>query len=360
MKKIIFSIMLIILCTCMLISCDGSDATTTESATTYSITYELNGGTNSENNPAEYKTGDTVSLDFPTKEDYMFAGWYTDSECTNEIDSISGIEGNLTLYAKWLPIDEILEFDLEDGEYTVRKSIKDVATLIIPSTYKGLPVTKVYPGAFFNCKALEKVFISNNLISLAENGSFSTCSSLTDIIVDENNPLYKSVNGVLYSRDGKKLIFYPMAKTEKAFDIPIGTEAIGSGAFAYNTHIETINIPNSVITVGINAFLKCSSLESVTLSNNLESIPYQAFYGCTSLKNITIPKSIKSIGDFAFLGCTSLESIIIPSEVTEVGFCLFSLCYDICVYIEAEERPSGWQESWNGNATTVVWGYKGE
>ena len=100
MKKIIFSIMLIILCTCMLISCDGSDATTTESATTYSITYELNGGTNSENNPAEYKTGDTVSLDFPTKEDYMFAGWYTDSAFTTDIAEIKDTEEDLILYAK--------------------------------------------------------------------------------------------------------------------------------------------------------------------------------------------------------------------------------------------------------------------
>ena len=87
MKKIIFSIMLIILCTCMLVSCDDS-VTTTESTTIYNITYELNGGTNSENNPTEFKTGDIISLDFPTKEGYMFAGWYTDSAFTTDITEI--------------------------------------------------------------------------------------------------------------------------------------------------------------------------------------------------------------------------------------------------------------------------------
>ena len=49
-------------------------------AISYTITYELNGGTNDMFNPASYTIGDTpIILQEPTKADYTFGGWYTDS-----------------------------------------------------------------------------------------------------------------------------------------------------------------------------------------------------------------------------------------------------------------------------------------
>ena len=70
----------------------------------YTITYELNGGTNVPENPAGYnvETG-TITLKAPTKDKYDFKGWYKDGEFTTQVTEITqGSTGNITLYAKWL------------------------------------------------------------------------------------------------------------------------------------------------------------------------------------------------------------------------------------------------------------------
>lgn len=70
----------------------------------YSITYELNGGKNSNNNPNKYYIiSSTFSFENPTKEGYVFDGWYSNAEYHGEkITTVEkGSNGNLTLYAKW-------------------------------------------------------------------------------------------------------------------------------------------------------------------------------------------------------------------------------------------------------------------
>ena len=76
--------------------------------TDYSITYELNGGTNAEENLryTEYTIlSETIALANPTREGYTFAGWYQTKEYSGaKITEIEkGSVGNLTLYAKWTP-----------------------------------------------------------------------------------------------------------------------------------------------------------------------------------------------------------------------------------------------------------------
>jgi uncharacterized repeat protein (TIGR02543 family) len=71
---------------------------------TYTITYYLNGGTNSSQNPTSYTT-ESPSLYFndPTRTGYTFGGWYSDSAFKNSVPYIdSGSYGNKTLYAKWI------------------------------------------------------------------------------------------------------------------------------------------------------------------------------------------------------------------------------------------------------------------
>ncbi len=68
----------------------------------YSITYQLDGGTNSKDNPGEYTVLDS-EFEFysPTKDGYKFMGWFTNSSFTTGITTLEGKTGNLTLYAKW-------------------------------------------------------------------------------------------------------------------------------------------------------------------------------------------------------------------------------------------------------------------
>ena len=83
----------------------------------YTITYELGGGTNAPENPAGYnvETG-TITLKAPTKDKYDFKGWYKDAEFTTQVTEITqGSTGNITLYAKWELVSYTITYELDGG-----------------------------------------------------------------------------------------------------------------------------------------------------------------------------------------------------------------------------------------------------
>ena len=67
----------------------------------YTITYELNGGTNNSSNPEKYTVENNVIFANPTKKGYTFVGWYLEDNYQNSITSTNDKYDNLTLYAKW-------------------------------------------------------------------------------------------------------------------------------------------------------------------------------------------------------------------------------------------------------------------
>lgn len=83
----------------------------------YSITYELNGGTNNSANPATYTIeSNTITLKDPSKNGYTFSGWYMTSTFANQVTTISkGSHGDLALYAKWTPIAYSITYHLDGG-----------------------------------------------------------------------------------------------------------------------------------------------------------------------------------------------------------------------------------------------------
>lgn len=88
---------------------------------TYSIHYELNGGTNDKNNPNHYtiESGDITLLD-PSREGYTFGGWFSDVSLTTKNDFIaSGSTGECTFYAKWIANTNILVFNANGGSGTM-------------------------------------------------------------------------------------------------------------------------------------------------------------------------------------------------------------------------------------------------
>lgn len=67
----------------------------------YNITYVLDGGINDEDNPSTYTVEDTIDFKNPTKEGYIFKGWFEDENLLVEKDGISNETGDVTVYAKW-------------------------------------------------------------------------------------------------------------------------------------------------------------------------------------------------------------------------------------------------------------------
>lgn len=190
---------------------------------------------------------------------------------------------------------------------------QEITHLVIPEG-----VTTLHSQVFAYCQGLVSVSIPSTVTSIGLDAgavgiyTFQFCPNLAEIHVDENNPNYKSVDGVLYSKDGKTLIQYPMGKSGSTFTLPSDVTKIYSYAFYSCNNLQTVIIPqdSQLTLINSQAFWKCTSLTNITLENctSLTTIGKSAFEDCTSLTSVTIPASATRILPNAFLGCTNLTT----------------------------------------------------
>ncbi|HWT76177.1 MAG TPA: leucine-rich repeat domain-containing protein [Mobilitalea sp.] len=128
--------------------------------------------------------------------------------------------------------------------------IKEVT---IPST-----VTKIGKYAFASSK-LTSITIPKGVTSIAD-GAFASCSGLQKITVAKGNTSYVVKEGVLFSKDMKTLVQYPVGKTGSAYTIPSSVTKIQACAFEGCTKLTKLTISNKVTTIGKDAFKGCSKL----------------------------------------------------------------------------------------------------
>ena len=131
----------------------------------------------------------------------------------------------------------------------------DFQEVIVPDT-----VTHVSSRAFEGNQSISTAHIGKNVEFIQtetwdymSTPAFADCNNLTSITVSPDNQTYSSVNGLLYSKDGRELLYVPVGITGR-LEVPGETETIGRAAMEYAFAIENIYIPNSVKTIKDNAF----------------------------------------------------------------------------------------------------------
>lgn len=78
----------------------AADYTAVFAPEVYTITYDLEGGSNHTDNPYLYEYGQTVQLESPVRDGYEFLGWY--NKDGNRVTEITlGEMGDLELFAQW-------------------------------------------------------------------------------------------------------------------------------------------------------------------------------------------------------------------------------------------------------------------
>ena len=137
---------------------------------------------------------------------------------------------------------------------------ESLVSVTIPSN-----VTSIGDYAFSDCSNLISITIPSSVTSIGSS-AFSNCSSLTGITVDSQNPVYSSVDGVLFNKHITNLITYPAGKQESTYTIPSSVTSIGHWAFSECSNLVSITIPSSVTSIGAGAFVGCSNLTNVTVS----------------------------------------------------------------------------------------------
>ena len=275
----------------------------------------------------------------------------------------------------------------------------EMIDVVIPTEYNGKPVTEIGWDSFRQCQILRSVtipegitgihsytfFDCNNLESVhlpksMKNfwgGCFASCNFLKAVTVDPDNPWFCSVDGVVYTKDQKELVFYPPGKDDEEFVIPEGCSVIDRYAFAYCENLKRIIVPSTVTDISYESILFCKGLVGVfvdernatfssidgnlyskdgekflrlcvsveninlTLPDGVVEVADGAAYCCDNLITIKLPESLTSIGKSSFSNCENLTNITIPENVTFIGSGAFSSCEQLSEVVF--EQTSGWR-----------------
>lgn len=213
----------------------------------------------------------------------------------------------------------------------------------------------------------------------AENFTSTFPNTNTSALYDGNNSTevtkedlengVKDERGVLYSKDGKRLLKAPADLRE--YRVKDRTTVICDNAFKMevgfgsNSELRKVVIPPSVTTIGNSVFTSCKNLENIEVETSnmyfisdggilftsdkktlicfpagkqmlkyaipegVTTIEKEAFCNCVSLESLTLPSTVTTIKEKAFFDCASVKAFDIPSRVTTIGKSAFRACINI-------------------------------
>ena len=195
--------------------------------------------------------------------------------------------------------------------------------IVIPAEYNGLPVTKIGDNAFADITAITAVHIPDSVVRIGMYAFAGTSitsitipagvteltalslngAPLENIAVAWDNPVYKTVGGVLYTADGRHLLRYPKMR-----------------------HGERYTVPEGVVFIAHSAFRDAEYLVTVSLPESLEFVADFSFSGAKRLECIVIPDGVTELGEGAFNSCPSLDTLVIGSGVKKIRYWSVSDC----------------------------------
>ena len=286
------------------------------------VIYKLNGAPDSINteNPkyVPYDNEAAIPLKALTREGYMFLGWYTDKECTEQIAEIPAHTTEaITVYAKWekkeIPVDPTPSEDPVDPTPTPAPVIPTPSPSPSPAPSETPSQT---PDAAkpSQTPSVSKPAESGTQLSEAEAGA-----AYTVISADEKQPT------VAYTAPADKNVKkVTIPDTITVGGITYKVESIGANAFIGCKNLTNVKIPAGITRIGKNAFKGCGKLSSVTIGKDVTEIGDGAFANCKALKKITISANVTKIGKKAFNKCKALKTITIKTKkLTKVGSAAF-------------------------------------
>ena len=130
---------------------------------------------------------------------------------------------------------------------------------------KQYTVTGIADNSFGGCNKVTSVSIPASVTEFGEQ-VFLSCTGMKYITVDKDNSVLKDIDGVLFDKNGDKLIAYPNMRAAN-YDIPEGTVEIGAASFFMCNKIKTINFPSTLKKIGMLAFHYCIYNHRTTKTN---------------------------------------------------------------------------------------------
>lgn len=168
----------------------------------------------------------------------------------------------------------------------------------------GEGVTHIGAYAFAGCGKVTEITIPAGVATLGER-PFYGMSGLEAIDVAEENEAFDSVNGVLYSADGEKLVAYPSARYAGYYSVPYGVKAIGAYALYDNRYLYELDLPEDLTAIEKGAFENCWNLATICIPDSVKEIQSNAFKDCTALTWLEFLGEPPVIAEDAFAGAVA-------------------------------------------------------
>ncbi|MBR6984914.1 MAG: leucine-rich repeat protein [Ruminococcus sp.] len=183
------------------------------------------------------------------------------------------------------------------GGYAAVHYVDDekIEEFTVPEAVKNTPVVGIEWGAFSDCSKIKKLTLGKN-VSVIDWYDVAE-QTIGEIAVTEDNEAFTVVDGILYSKDMKKVVAFPPSNS--ATEIKIADEAE---------------------TIAPYAFIACHNLTKIEVSNNVREIGDGAFAGCINLISVNIPDGVKEINQDTFIGTKALKDLRIPDSVENIYF----------------------------------------
>ncbi len=196
---------------------------------------------------------------------------------------------------------------------------------------------------------------------------------LTVRVDNATSQKYKEEGGVIYSKDGSKLL-YVNASVTGDFVLPASVTEIADYAFA-GSQVSKITLSTNLEKIGVGAFVN-SKITEVDFNENakIAQIPTSAFEN-SWLTKIALPNTVtevgadafagsalyefsgdglRIVGDRAFAGCNALTSIVLADGITTMGDRVFENCRALASVVLPSVEELGSQTFLGANSLTDV------
>lgn len=250
---------------------------------------------------------------------------------------------NNTGYIGHLDIDYAIEIVYDEEN-------PDPATNFTLQKDESKPITKI-PQFCFNCdEKVETIYIGKDVKEI-DGKAFFTCKTLKNFIVDEENEYYCDIDGVLYTKDKKQIICYPMnhpqyLREKFGYNDTIWADNENNLEFRarYEADVLTYVLPSTVEVIGELAFYDLpiaalympeglKRIETMAITKNWwmtdiysyeSSTAEEGETGYTAIAKLSgvyksLPDGLEYIGSDAMSYNRTCQYLRIPSSVKHIG-----------------------------------------
>ena len=278
-----------------------------------------------------------------------------------------GFEIKNGILIEYEPEPGVTEVVIPDGVTEIKgfafaEGCEAIESLTIPES-----VLRIGDCAFPHGHCMKSIKLPRNVERVPRN-AFNWCAGLAEILVDERNEHYASVDGVLLTKDLKKIVAFPRGKSGH-YVAPESVSSISRRTFRMCANLLSVTLPGRVEMISFYAFDRCRNLESVNIPNGVDKVVSPIFSECKKLrsvkgireeadtdrplffecpgmadddgfvirggvleeyfgyrKTVTVPSGVKEIGRHAFDGHSEITTVILPESVQKIGGGAFYGC----------------------------------